>query len=83
MAAAVTDDARFRAGARVELGYSLAGKHRRVAGTVAGHDASGRVCVAFDDGATGCFSVGALLNPIPPREDVAPPARRSAPPDPG
>ena len=79
----MTDDPRFRAGARVDLGYSLGGKHRRVAGTVTGRDADGRVCVAFDDGATGCFSAGALLNPIPPRADAGPAGRADRPPDPG
>ena len=79
----MTDDPRFRVGARVDLGYSLGGKHRRVRGTVTGHDESGRVCVAFDDGAAGCFSAGALLNPIPPRQGGRPTGRAVGQPAPG
>ncbi|MDP9364861.1 MAG: hypothetical protein M3Q10_11675 [Chloroflexota bacterium] len=55
----------LRAGDRVALGYRLAGRHRRLTGTVTGPDARGLVCVRFDDGGAGCFSAGALLTRIP------------------
>ena len=63
---ATSDETTFCAGARVALGYRLAGRHVRFEGAVVGRDADGRVCVVFDDGGTGCFSPGALLNPLPP-----------------
>ena len=63
---ATSHDAVFCEGARVALGYRLGGRPVRFEGTVVGRDGLGRVCVGFDDGGTGCFSPGALLNPLPP-----------------
>lgn len=55
----------FSTGARVSLGYALAGRRVRSAGAITGRAADGRICVGFDDGGSGCFTPGALLTALP------------------